>query len=114
MNSRSLLKVYGHIYPADTTMYAALETACASALADADDVPLLERDGDMVRISFEGTYFPLEDVLAVVEERLRPEHKGKLDVLDMEGWQLIRHTFENGRIVRRSASLNHVLDYSGH
>ena len=114
MNGRSLLKVYGHIYPADTTMYTALEAACASALADADDVPLLEREGDMARISFEGTYFPLEDVLAAVEAQLRPEHKGKLDVLDMEGWQLIRHIFENGRIVRHSASLNHVLDYSGH
>ena len=114
MSRGPLLKIYGHVYPMDDVFYAALEAACADALPDTDDVPLLEREGDMARISFEGSYFPVEEVLAAVEAHMRPEHRGKLDVLDMEGWRLMRHTFAEGRIARRSASLNQVLDYSGH
>ena len=59
-------------------------------------------------------FFPVEDVLAVLREHLRPEHKGKLDVLDLEGWRLFRHVFMQGRIDSHSAPLNNVLDYSGH
>lgn len=114
MSRQPLLKVYGHIYPIDDALYAALKNACANAMPDEDDIPVLERDGDMARFSFEGTYFPLDDVLAILTAHLRPEHLGKLDVLDMEGWQLIRHTFTQGRIEVHSAPLNNVLDYSGH
>ena len=114
MNRQPLLKVYGHIYPVDDALYAALEAASADALPDEDDIPVLEREGDMARFSFEGAFFPVEDVLAVLREHLRPEHKGKLDVLDLEGWRLFRHAFVNGRIESHSAPLNNVLDYSGH
>lgn len=115
MSRRPLLKVYGHIYPADEDLRAALAEACADALPDGDSgVPLLEFAGDMIRISFEGAYFPVEDVLRAVEPHLTPARKGKLDVLDMEAWRLTRHAFEAGRIVSRSAPLNHVLAYSGH
>ena len=114
MSRQPLLKVYGHIYPVDDSLYAALETACANAMPDEDDIPVLERDGDMARISFEGAYFPLDDVLAALTAHVRAEHQGKLDVLDMEGWRLIRHTFAKGRIEVHSAPLNNVLDYSGH
>mgnify|MGYP003590935064 FL=1 len=114
MSRQPLLKVYGHIYPVDNALYAALENACADAMPDEDDIPVLERDGDMARFSFEGTYFPLDEVLAALTAHLRPEHQGKLDVLDMEGWQLMRHTFTQGRIDAHSAPLNNVLDYSGH
>ena len=114
MSRQPLLKVYGHIYPVDDAFYAALENACADALPDEDDVPVLERDGDMARISFEGTYFPLDDVLAALTGHIQAEHKGKLDVLDLESWRLIRHTFAQGHIDVHSAPLNNVLDYSGH
>ena len=114
MSRSPLLKVYGHVYPVSDDFYAALEQACAGAMPDEDDVPVLERDGDMARISFEGAYFPLDDVLAALTAHLRAEHLGKLDVLDLEGWRLIRHTFAQGRVDVHSAPLNNVLDYSGH
>ena len=114
MSRQPLLKVYGHIYPVDNALYAALENACADAMPDEDDIPVLERDGDMARFSFEGTYFPIDEVLAALTAHLRPEHQGKLDVLDMEGWQLMRHTFTQGRMDAHRAPLNNVLDYSGH
>lgn len=114
MSRQPLLKVYGHIYPIDDALYLALENACADAMPDEDDLPVIERDGDMARISFEGNYFPLDDVLAVLTAHVRAEHKGKLDVLDLEEWRLIRHTFVQGSIDVHSAPLNNVLDYSGH
>ena len=114
MSRSPLLKVYGHVYPVNDDFYSALQQACADTMPDEDDVPVLERDGDMARISFEGMYFPVDDVLAALAAHLRPEHQGKLDVLDMEGWRLFRHTFTKGRIESHSAPLNNVLDYSGH
>ena len=114
MSRQPLLKVYGPIYPVDKALYAALEHACADAMPDEDDLPVIERDGDMARISFEGTYFPLDDVLDVLTSHVRAEHQGKLDVLDLESWRLIRHIFTQGRVDVHSAPLNNVLDYSGH
>jgi hypothetical protein len=114
MSRQPLLKVYGHIYPVDDALYAALEHACADAMPDEDDIPVLEHDGDMARFSFEGTYFPLDEVLAVLTAHVRAEHQGKLDILDLEAWKLTRHTFAQGRISVHSAPLNNVLDYSGH
>lgn len=114
MSRQPLLKVYGHIYPVDDALYAALEHACADAMPDEDDIPVLEHDGDMARFSFEGTYFPLDEVLAVLTAHVRAEHQGKLDILDLEAWKLTRHTFAQGRISVHSVPLNNVLDYSGH
>ncbi|MEG6502508.1 MULTISPECIES: hypothetical protein [unclassified Desulfovibrio] len=114
MSRDPLLKVYGHIYPVDREFYDALARACADALPDETDIPVIEMDGDMARFSFEGAYFPVEETLEALAHGLKPEHKGKLDVLDLEGWRLTRHVFEAGRIKSSSASLNNVLDYSGH
>ncbi len=114
MSRDPLLKVYGHVYPVSSAFYDDLAHACADALPDADDIPVLEKDGDMARISFEGMYFPVNEVLEALARYLGPEHKGKLDVLDMGGWRLTRHVFEEGRINSSSAPLNNVLDYSGH
>ena len=49
-----LLKVYGHVYPISDAFYADLDAACADALADDADEPVLCREGDMARVSFEG------------------------------------------------------------
>lgn len=110
-----LLKVYGHIYPADSALEGDLQNALSSAIADeiSSDVPLLYRDKDMLRISFEGRYFPEEDVLAALEQHLTDSQQGKLDVLDLEAWRLRRYFIAHGEIQSRSASLNNVLDYSG-
>mgnify|MGYP000340749315 FL=1 len=88
MSRQPLLKVYGHIYPVDDALYAALEHACADAMPDEDNLPVIERDGDMARVSFEGTYFPLDDVLDVLTTHVRAEHQGKLDVLDATALQI--------------------------
>lgn len=114
MSREPLLKVYGHVFPVNDALYEDLAHACADALPDADDIPVLERDGDMARISFEGVYFPEDEVLEALVRHLGPEHKGKLDVLDMEGWRLTRHVLAEGSVHSSSAPLNNVLDYSGH
>lgn len=108
-----LLKAYGHVYPANPALESALQTALADALPDNDDVPLLERDGDMLRISFEGSYFPEDEVVQTLKTAPGPL-EGKLDVLDLESWRLTRHAFRGGTLHTSAAPLNNVLDYSGH
>jgi len=114
MSQDVLLKVYGHIWPADALLQMALAAACATALPEDAEEPILSREGDLLRISFEGIYFPVDDCLEVLAHHLQPAHQGKLDVLDLEDWRLTRHVFSQGRIVQSSAPLNNVLDYSGH
>lgn len=114
MSRSPILKAYGHVYPVSDDFFADLARACASALPDDAAEPVLARVGDMARFSFEGVYFPVDEALAAVARHLRPEHKGKLDVLDLENWRLIRHVFAEGRIRVNTAPLNNVLDYSGH
>lgn len=114
-NVQPLLKVYGHIYPADSHLESALREALVSAIADeiSRDLPLLERVGDMLRLSFEGLYFPEEEVVEAITCHLQPKQQGKLDVLDLDAWRMRRYFIEKGAITSRSASLNNVLDYSG-
>ena len=64
MMREPLLKVYGHVYPISDAFYADLDAACADALADDADEPVLCREEDMARVSFEGVYFPVDEVLA--------------------------------------------------
>ena len=101
----------GHAAPA---LYAALESALHDALNDDEDVPLLCQEGDMARISMEGSYFPEDEVVEAFHAHLTPDMQGKLDVLDMDGWRLTRHVFTGGQVKSSSAPLNNVLDYSGH
>ncbi|MDE7240326.1 hypothetical protein [Desulfovibrio sp.] len=113
MSQPVLLKVYGNLYPADAADLEALDRASAGCVQEgADEAVTLERD--LLRISFEGLFFPVDDVLEAFAAILRPGQKGKLDVLDLEGWRLTRHQFADGRITSRSAPLNNVLDFSGH
>ena len=110
-----ILKVYGHIYPADQALETDLQRALDSAIADeiSHDVPLLSREKDMLRISFEGLYFPEEDVVATLEQHLKPSQVGKLDILDLDAWRMRRYVIGQGTITSRAKSLNNVLDYSG-
>lgn len=114
MTRQPLLKVYGHVYPVSQTFFADLAQACVTALPDDADEPVLTQEGDMARFSFEGSYFPVEEALEALTRHLRPEHQGKLDVLDLENWRLVRHVFARGRVTSSSAPLNNVLDHSGH
>ena len=112
---QTLLKVYGHIYPADSALEDDLQRALQSALVDeiSRDVPLLSRENDMLRISFEGRYFPEEDVVAALAKHLTPSQQGKLDILDLDAWRMRRYFIGQGEITSRANSLNNVLDYSG-
>ena len=109
-----MVKAYGHVYPVTPALYAALESALHDALNDDEDVPLLCQEGDMARISMEGSYFPEDEVVEAFRAHLTPDMQGKLDVLDMDGWRLTRHVFTGGQVKSSSAPLNNVLDYSGH
>ena len=100
-----LVKVYGNIYPADSAMFQSLQAICGEAV---------EMEGDLLRLSFEGIWFPLEDVLAALRPCLKSDCQGKLDYLDLEAWTLVRHTFAGTEIQLSRAPLNNVLDYSGH
>ncbi|MCL1986245.1 MAG: hypothetical protein FWG59_07345, partial [Betaproteobacteria bacterium] len=63
---------------------------------------------------FEGLYFPEDEILAALESRLPAQARGKMDVLDLEGWKLRRYTRENGAFHLSGRELNQVLAYSGH
>ena len=112
--SEVLLKVYGNLWPAPEGLLATLDPICAQAMTrEVEDTPRVCQEGDLLRMSFEGLYFPVDEVLEAIKNRLAPGQQGKLDVLDMEQWRLERHLFADGTVTSRSTSLNNVLDYSG-
>lgn len=119
MSNEILVKVYGHVWPVDENFAAALGQACSTAMTHdgagcgEGAPPVCEQDGDMVRISFEGLYFPIDDVLDVLRAGIGPTQQGKLDYLDLENWQITRHQISNGKLEVSSRSLNQVLEYSG-
>ena len=112
---QTLLKVYGHLYPCDQELEEELSLALEGAIANelSKDLPLLERDKDLIRLSFEGLYFPEEEVLEVIKKHLNPKQHGKIDFLLLDEWRLRRYFLEQGQISSRETSLNNVLDYSG-
>ena len=119
MSQPVLLKVYGNLFPADEADRAALDAASSGRVPPGAEgaggsAAVVTLEGDLVRISFEGLYFPVEDTLAALAARLLPHQRGKLDVLDLEAWRLERHVFADGRITTSAAPLNNVLDFSGH
>lgn len=113
MSTRTLVKVYGNISSASPELMHALEPVARQALPTPDD-PVLEQDGDMLRIHFEGICFPLEEFLEVVLLHLSKKSLGKVDYIDLDAWKLHRHIIEGKSIRASSVSLNNVLDYSGH
>lgn len=111
MSQPVLLKVYGNFCPANNLLFEHLAKACAKAVSMEQPVVFLE--GDLLRISFEGIYFPVDEVLKVFQDFSTPDMQGKLDYLDLENWTMSRYIFKNGKISSGSVSLNNVLDYSG-
>lgn len=107
-----LCKVYAAFSPAGEEARKGVEEAAKGAVGGSEEWLFLEKD--MLRISFEGAYFPLEETLAALQGLLPPDAEGKLDYLDLEEWKLLRHEFLNGRFSASERGLNHVLDYSGH
>ncbi len=106
------IKVYGAFSPVGED--AATRVAAAGSGAVGQPEPWLFREGDLLRISFEGIWFPWEDVWDALRETLAPAARGKLDVLDLDAWTLTRHTLDEQGVHVSTRPLNHVLDYSGH
>lgn len=114
MNTENvLLKIYGNLYPADDALFQALRQTLSCALPSPDD-PIVELEGDLLRISFEGIYAPLDTLLHCLTTHLSPQLQGKVDILDLEAWTLTRHTVQDGTVRSNTAPLNNVLAYSGH
>ncbi len=108
-----LVKVYAHIWPIHEE---ALQTwsALLPESPTLSKEEMLCQESDMLKLSYEGIYFPLEDFLATLTPYLHEKSQGKIDYIDLDAWVLTRHTIAGTTIHIRSASLNSVLDYSGH
>jgi hypothetical protein len=104
-------KVYAALSPADGRCRDAVRVAAADAMGC--DEPWLFLEGDLLRISFEGQYFPVDEVLRAFVTALPEMAQGRLDYLDLDAWTLTRHEFSAGRFTSASRSLNQVLEYSG-
>jgi len=110
---RILVKVYAGLHPADAACAEAVRQAGGAAFHNSGEAWLFH-EGDVLRISFEGLYFPEDEVFAALESCLPPYAQGKMDVLDMEGWELRRYAREDGSFRLSCRGLNQVLEYSGH
>lgn len=105
------MKIYGAFHPAPETVDEALAELQGQVIGDAD---WLDRHNDMLRISYEGIWFPVEEALQILAETLPPKASGKLDVLDLDAWTLTRHLWQDGEFhASPSRDLNSVMDYSG-
>lgn len=110
-----LVKVYGHIYPVTDKLFYAVHEVCRAGCMPAEDdaPPIVERSGDMVRISYEGMFFPLDAMLEILVPLLQAPMQGKLDYIDLEAWTLTRHSINGTHLHVTSAPLNNVMDYAG-
>lgn len=114
MSQPVLIKVYATFTPVSPSLVAEAEAAASGALGVEGDLgPFVYGEGDSLRVSFEGIYFPVDDLVPVLEKAAAEGARGKLDVLDMENWLMTRHEARNGRLAIHTVPLNHVLDYSG-
>lgn len=108
-----LVKVYGAFHPADTACFDVVSTAGRDAIGQQE--PWLFFENGLIRFSFEGLYFPLQEVLEALKSALPEEAEGRLDYLDLEDWTLTRHVLPpGGAFTTSTRSLNHVLAYAGH
>ena len=108
---RVAIKVYAGLHPTDAVCADYVRQAGAAAIHDSGE-PWLFHELDLLRISFEGLYFPENDVLAALEACLPAHAQGKMDVLDLDIWELRRYARENGRFHLSRRDLNQVLDYA--
>ncbi len=108
-----LIKVYGHVWPVAPASLEALRPYFPpSEHMEAEE--MLSYENDMLRMAFEGIYMDMEEVLHIVRSFLEKDSQGKIDYIDLEAWTLTRHRIENGLMTVSTASLNAVMDHSGH
>ncbi len=107
-----LVKVYGFLRPVSRNELAELREALA--LVDAEAGEVLTLNGELMNISYEGTFFPLDDFLLAAAPMAQRGCHGKIDYLDLEAWKLRRYICENGSFQGKERDLNSVMEYSGH
>lgn len=117
-NRRILVKVYGQLWGVSPEQYAALGGLVGEAIGPdgtSDNVELeFNPDKLDLSLSFEGFHFPVDEFRQVLEQGAQNNISGKLDYIDLEAWRLTRTVFNADGAKTSSASLNHVLEYSGH
>lgn len=109
-----LVKVYGNLYPVTASLYGQVQEVCRSGcIVENTDIPVVEQCGDLLRISYEGPFFPLDDLLESLAPRLEAGMQGKIDYIDLEDWTLTRHTIDGASLRVSSAPLNNIMDHAG-
>ncbi|MBD5641563.1 MAG: hypothetical protein HDQ91_04005 [Desulfovibrio sp.] len=111
MSQPVLIKVYASLWPATDALAAAVKTATLAALPAPPEIAL---SAGLLTLSFEGVFFPIDELAEAVEASAPPDLQGKIDLLDLENWELRRYLAASGKLGVHSAPLNNVLDYSGH
>ncbi len=105
------VKVYGHLYPVPEECYTIILNIINSWHLVDDFGEIVEFNKDIVNISYEGEFFPCEEVIEVLVSYHNDKTQGKLDCINVEKWTLNRHFFEIGGGYRQNtASLNHALE----
>ncbi len=110
MAEHIIIKVYGHVWPCTSNLMT--ELMPLMPFTD-QDIDILSFDKDMLRISYEGMYFPLDEVLQIITQFLVEESQGKIDYIDLEEWSLKRHQIQGKQIILKKGNLNQALDFSG-
>lgn len=113
MSQPVLIKVYGAFAPASDKLQNGLDAVASLGMGTHTEGEAVSRLGEWLRISFEGIWFPLDELKTFLESFSGAALRGKLDYLDLENWRLTRLEFLNGELRVSSAPLNNVLDYSG-
>lgn len=113
MSQPLLVKLYGNLYPATESMEVSFKHLCRDAFPVEAAKACISLQKDLLLISFEGIYFPKEELEAWIYSILQPNLCGKIDFLDLENWQMTRYLVTDGQLNIHTVSLNHVMDYSG-
>ncbi len=95
-----LVKSYGNIYPVPYECFLEVEEALLAW--HIEDAVFYEKD--MVRISFEGDYFPCDEVGEIFKKYHNKDTQGKLDCMDLEAWTLTRHSYQALEMYRVNTS----------
>lgn len=106
MMASIIVKAYASLHPAGKE---ALE-AVNRVLADWYLEGAASLEGDLLRISHEGEYFPADEVAEAIRPLLTSASEGRLDFLDLEAWTLRRFFFHHGTVSVREASLDRALE----
>lgn len=110
MSQPVLLKIYGALAPISLKLFQSLAEISAQAMPAQEALTL---KNEMLVLSFEGIWFPMDELLEILKQNAGEHFQGKMDFLDLEKWQMTRYQFKEGKISKSTVPLNNVLDYSG-